>query len=151
MADSSGKADSIDALKALYDGQQAALKLLFERSFSATLQALGLNIAVVAALIGGRVCLSLYGKQIGTALLLIFNVLIILYLASKSRAHHRRKQELLVVEGRLAKIAGVDKELAKEEAKFFRSFAGGSGIFILAVTLGCGCAVGALWLPLLCS
>ncbi|MGZ5009013.1 MAG: hypothetical protein ACXWFI_14510 [Methylobacter sp.] len=140
--------NQFDALKALYDGQIGTLKTLSERSFTVTLQALTLNLAVVAALIGSKVLLSQDGKLIGTILLLIFNVLVVAYLASKSCAHDREKHKLVHVQNSIAKIAAVDIHFTNNHPSFVRSFFGGSGIFISCVVLSSACAVSAFWVSL---
>ena len=136
----------LGALKALYDGQLARLKTLSERSFSTTLQALTLNLAVVAGLVGGKVLLSTGGQIIGSLLLVIFNSVIAWYLWSKACNHHSEKVKMHEVQGALATLAAVTPS---DKPSFWGSFIGGSGTFILAVMMAAACSVVSLWVSLL--
>lgn len=138
-----------DALKALFEGELGTLKALSERSFSTTLQALTLNLAVVAGLVAGKVTLSTDGKLIGSILLFVFNFLVGSYLLSKSRAHHREKLRLKQIQASLADVAGINLSDPSDKPSFWRSFFGGSGIFILAVTIAAACSIFAMWVSLL--
>jgi hypothetical protein len=140
---------SFEALKSLYDGQLGTLKVLSERSFATTLQALTLNVLVVAGLVGGKTELSVAGRLIASAVLVLFNVAITAYLVSKSRAHHREKKKLAALEGKLAELAHWPYGKATQsEPSYWKSFFGGSFLMVLAVLLGCTCATFGLWVTL---
>ena len=143
----------IEPLKVLYDGGLVTLRFLSERSFTATLQALTLNIAVVAGLIGGKVELSSFGQTVGSALLISFNGFVIGYLAAKARAHYREKEKFVVVQTKLQKLVDVNfgRDDAKNTPSFWRSFFGGSGLFIASLMLAGTISVAAMWVPLLAS
>lgn len=139
----------IEAIKALYEGQLGTLKILSERSFSTTLQAFTLNIAVVAGLVGGKVMLTTEGKVIGTLLLLVFNSLAVAYLVSKSRAHHRERLKLNKIQSSLWTIGSLEEiEQNNDQSPFWKSFFGGSGIFIFSVVLAGACSIFAMWMSL---
>jgi len=136
---------TFDALKALYDGQLTTLRSLSDRSFSTTLQAVALDLAVVAGLVASKVRLSHQGEAIAVTLLVIFHGLIAFYLVSKARAHHREKERLVAVQLCLAELADVESKFRATPApSFTRSFLGGSGIFVAAVLLAGACAVAAV-------
>ena len=143
----------IEPLKILHDGGLMTLRFLSERSFTATLQALTLNVAVVAGLIGGKVELSSFGQTVGSALLISFNGFVIGYLAAKARAHHNEKEKFVVVQTKLRKLVEEDfgGNDAKNKPSFWRSFFGGSGLFIASVMLAGTISVAAMWVPLLAS
>ncbi len=135
-----------DALRSLYEGQLGTLRALSERSFATTLQTLTL---VVAGLVGGKINLALSGKVIGSGVLLAFNASVVIYLISKSRAHHREKTKLGGIESRLVQLAGWPHgHAASEGPSFWRSFLGGSGLMVLSVVLAGTCACAGLWIPL---
>lgn len=139
-----------DALKSLYEGQLGAIKTLSERSFSTTMQALTLNVVVVAGLMAGKVKLSIDGKIIGTFLIVIFNMFVALYLVSKSRAHHREKVKFVEVQNSLAEICDLSTVFIEHNnISFWKSFLGGTGIFIFCVVVTCLCSISAIWFQLL--
>lgn len=141
---------NIEPLKVLYDGGLATLRSLSERSFTTTLQVLTLDVAVVAGLIGSKAELSFIGKSIGCVLLVLFNGFVIGYLASKARSHHREKQQFITVQSALHRLSGLNNNGNEENnVSFWRSFFGGSGLFIASVALACVVAVAALWVPML--
>ena len=141
---------TLDALMALYGAQREILKTLSERSFSTALQTLTLNVAVVAGLIGSKVNLSANGKWVATWMLLIFHILVVSYLISKSRAHHREKRKLDAVQQAIAATGGVEAHFSsKNGPSYVRSFFGGSGIFTSAVALACACSIWAVHTRLL--
>jgi hypothetical protein len=142
----------IEPLKVLYDGGLATLRSLSERSFTTTLQAITLDVAVVAGLIGSKAELSLIGKSISCVLLLLFNAFIIGYLISKARAHHREKKQFITVQSAIRQLSELNCNGNEEnEVSFWRSFFGGSGLFIVSVTLAGAVAASALWVPMLTS
>lgn len=139
-----------DALKTLYDGQLGTMKSLSERAFSTTMQALALNVTVVAGLMAGKVTLSTDGKVIGTLLVFVFNFLVVSYLVSKFCAHHREKKIFIEIQNSLTEISDISPEYKKSiYPPVWISFFGGTGIFILSVVLAGSCSIFAMWVSLL--
>ena len=139
-----------DALKALYEGQLGTIKTLSERAFSTTLQALALNVAVVAGLMGGKIKLSLYGKVIGSLLIFVFDFLVVAYLASKFWAHHREKKKFSIIQNCITEICAISDDYKNcVDPPLLMSFFGGTGIFIMSVILAGVCSITAMWVPLL--
>lgn len=150
MTNEHSQTASFEALKVLYEARLATLRTLSERSFSTTLQALTFNVAIVAGLIGSKASLSADGKAISTWLVVVFHALIVSYLISKARAHHRERVKLGRLEHAIASVAGMRPEFIKDQQpSFFRAYFGGSGIFTLAVILAGLCSVLAIHKQLL--
>ncbi|MBN8487882.1 MAG: hypothetical protein J0M20_09205 [Burkholderiales bacterium] len=140
----------LDALKALYEAQLGTLKALSERSFSTTLQALTLNVGVVAGLIGSKANLSSDGKNVATWLLLVFHFLVVSYLISKSRSHHREKVKLEHVQMAIAEMAGMRTHFGTATGpSYVRSFFGGTGLFASTVVVAGACSIYAVHRPML--
>lgn len=140
--------ERLDALKAILEAQLDSLRTLSERSFTTTLQAITLNVAIVAGLIASEVQLSTSGKWVATSLIFVFTTLVVCYLLSKYRAHHRERVKFNVVQAAITRIAGVDLP-GSAVRSFWRSFLGGSGLFAASVLLAGICAVVAVWIQLL--
>ena len=78
----------LDVLKAFLDQKTSILNNLSERSFTTALQAITLNVIVVAAMASGKVELSLSGQRLGSVVLVAFNMSIAWYLYWKAKSHH---------------------------------------------------------------
>jgi len=135
-----------DVVKTLYEGQLSTIKTISERSFSATLQTVSLNVAIVAGLVGSKVILSPSGRKIGSILVIVFNGLVTLYLISKSRAHHREKKKLIEIQNILADLGEIDviKQKKLTILHFWKSFFGGTFIFISSIIIATYCSISAL-------
>jgi hypothetical protein len=124
----------LDVLKAFLDQKTSILNNLSERSFTTALQAITLNVIVVAAMASGKVELSLSGQRLGSVVLVAFNMSIAWYLYWKAKSHHAARSQLWSIEQAMAHAARLTQDFhVGRPGTFWPTFFKGSGVMIFAV------------------
>lgn len=140
-----------EVIKVLYESRADNLKFLAERSFTTTIQAVTLNLVIVAALIAseGRIEIPTDAKPVATAMLAVFNLLVIFYLVAKGLRYRRFKAQLKVIESAMiAQCSSLreKRELhSKDKPYWKRMIWDGTALFCAAVLAASACSVYALW------
>lgn len=139
----------VDVLKAFLDQKTAVLNNLSERSFTTSLQAITLNVIVVAAMASGKADLSMAGKWLGSIVLVAFNASIAWYLFWKAKSHHATRSQLWSIEQSMAHAARLTQDFqGGRPTTFWQAFRKGSGVMIFGVLVAGACAVCGLWMSL---
>lgn len=140
----------MEALKTLHDGHLQNLHALSERPFHSIFKAVALNVAVVAGLVAGAVTLSLLGKALGTAVLVMFNTLVIAHICRQGCLYREEKERYQKI---LSCLRGKCPSLAPQ-ASTPRSkcrciaFLTGTKLFVATIAIAAFCSIVALWCPL---
>lgn len=147
-----GLASEREVMKVLYESRADNLKFLAERSFATTIQGVTLNLLIVAALVAseGRIEIPADAKPVATAMLAVFNLLVIFYLVAKGLRYRRFKAQLRVIESEMIvqcpSLRG-KRELDSEEKPYWkRMLWDGTALFCVVIIGASACSIYALWL-----
>lgn len=140
----------MEALKTLHDGHLQKLHALSDRPFHVMLQAVTLNVAVVAGLIAGAVNLVLQGKVLGTVLLAAFNILVLAYIQRQGSLYEEEKEQYRNIEasllGKCPSLTSLPS-ISKNKNSCSECLTGTKS-FYMAVMIAAICSILALWCPL---
>ena len=140
----------MEALKTLHDGYLKNLHALSERPFHSVFKAVTLNVAVVAGLVAGAVTLSLLGKALGTAVLVMFNTLVIAHICRQGCLYREEKKRYLnILSGLRDKCKSLAPQASTPKSKCrCITFLTGTKLFVATVAIAAFCSIVALWCPL---
>lgn len=145
----------VDALRTLHDGYLQTLQASSERQFRTLLQTLTLNVAVVGGLVGlaaGKITLSELGRWVGTALLLWFNFVVVVYLLRQGSFYAREREQFRSIrKALLTKCPSMGSVADDKKQCLCWLLWSGTGSFSVAVVIAAICSIMALWMPLVAS